>query len=91
MRRMLAVVPVMAAALICYSVNVYAWFQASIVNSGNVIQATNYSVEVQITGTDGNEIAAGASGYELQAGETYSVTLTAAGGGTKGYLSLIHI
>lgn len=84
-RQMLAILPVLVVAVICYSVTVYAWFQASIGNSGNVIQTTTYDVVVEIVDSNGQSISSAAGGYELQANTEYTVTLTAAGGASTGY------
>lgn len=89
-RQMLALIPALAIAVACYSVSVYAWFQVSIVNSGNVIQATTYVVEVKITEDDNKEIEAADGGYSLEAGTEYKVILTAAGGGEKGGYCVIQ-
>ena len=91
LRRMLTILPVLVVAVICYSVTVYAWFQASIGNSGNVIQATTYDVEVTITDDDGKEIEAAVDGsYVLESDTVYTVILTAAGGGEKGGYCVIQ-
>ena len=88
LRRMLTILPVLVVAVICYSVTVYAWFQASIVNSGNVIQATTYDVTVTIAASNGQPISPAAGGYELQANTEYTVILTAAGGASTGYCAI---
>lgn len=48
-RKMLAIIPILAAAVLCYAVTVFAWFQDSLVNSGNIIQAGRFSAAVEIT------------------------------------------
>lgn len=87
-RQMLAILSVLVVAVICYSVTVYAWFQASMVNSGNVIQATTYDVAVKVVDSNGQPISSAAGGYELQANTEYTVILTAAGGASTGYCAI---
>lgn len=89
--QMLALIPALAIAVACYSVSVYAWFQASIVNSGNVIQATTYDVVVTITDDSDKKVeAATDGGYHLTGGKKYKVILTAEGGGEKGGYCVIQ-
>lgn len=89
-RQMLALIPALVIAAACYSVSVYAWFQASIVNSGNVIQTTTYDIAVTITGSDGTKIEAANGSYSLQVGTKYTVALTAAGNGERGGYCVIQ-
>ena len=55
-RQVLALIPVLAIALVSYSVTVYAWFQASLVNSGNSIQVGQFEAQVKILDGEGNEL-----------------------------------
>ncbi len=89
-RQMLALIPALVIAAACYSVSVYAWFQASIVNSGNVIQTTTYDIAVTIAEAGDKEIEAVDGVYHLKANTEYAVSLTAAGGGEKGGYCVIQ-
>ena len=82
---MLALIPALAVAVLCYSVTVYAWFSASIVNTGNVIQTTTYELEISVTGSDGTVVEPTNGVYTLADGKN-TVTLTAAkDGASTGY------
>lgn len=48
MRKILMIIPVLVIAIVSYTVTVYAWFQASIVNSGNAIAVGQYQAKVEI-------------------------------------------
>ena len=88
---------VLAMAVLALSFSAYAWFQASVVSSGNTIVAGTYAVDVSVSqlssGTE--EIAnapvntvkdeAGDSTVTLTAGTGYLVTLTARGTVSTGY------
>lgn len=78
LRQLLAVIPMLLVAVLCYSVSVYAWFSDSIANSGNQIQSADYSVTVTVDGT-------AYDGAALEAGQSYTVVLTAAGTASTGY------
>lgn len=49
-RKMLALIPVLVLAVAAYSVSVFAWFQASLTNEGNFIQAGEFSARVELVG-----------------------------------------
>ena len=66
-RKMLAIIPILAAAVLCYAVTVFAWFQDSLVNSGNIIQAGRFSAAVEIT-QDGKSIWSSAESLNEPAG-----------------------
>ncbi len=51
-RRMLALIPVLAAAVLCYAFSAAAWFQAELLNSGNTIQAGHFAARLELV--DGN-------------------------------------
>lgn len=86
LRKMLALLPALAVAVLCYSVTVYAWFSASIVNSGNIIQTTTYELEISMTGSDGTVVEPTNGVYTLAGSQSYTVTLTAADdGASTGY------
>ena len=84
-RKMLAIIPALAIAAVCYSVSVCAWFQASVINTGNVIRTVEYAVAVSAICGE-TQIQPSESGtYSLESGKIYTITLTATGGATKGY------
>ena len=85
-RKMVVVVLVLAVSLICCSITVYAWFQATLVNSNNVIKATNYHLDISVTDISENPVNPNGSGsYLLVNGQTYNVTLTAKDNSVTGY------
>lgn len=49
-RRMLALIPVLVLAVAAYSVSVFAWFQGSLTNKGNIIHAGEFSARVELVG-----------------------------------------
>lgn len=48
-RKMLMILPVLVAAILCYSVTVFAWFQDSLTNSGNIIRTGQFTATVELT------------------------------------------
>ncbi len=52
-RKMLALVPVLVVALVCYAIAVFAWYQAGVVNTGNTIRTGSFTARVEITTEDG--------------------------------------
>ncbi len=86
--KMLALIPVLALAVLCYCVSAFAWFQADIVNAGNVVRTTEYHLDVSVY-VDGKPVepqSALDSTYTLEAGKVHDITLTAqADGAANGY------
>ena len=85
--KMLALIPVLALAVLCYCVSAFAWFQADIVNAGNVVRTTEYHLDVSVY-VDGKPVEpqSALDTYTLEAGKVYDITLTAqAGGADNGY------
>lgn len=56
MRRLTAIAVVALAALCCYCVTVYAWFQADIVNTGNTLTAGSYFSKVELLDREGETL-----------------------------------
>lgn len=83
-RKMICLITTLTVAVICYSVTVYAWFQSSIINTGNVIQSAKYEIIASVKNGD-NEIKLTDGIFELSQGISYTVKLTARGEATKGY------
>ena len=85
MRKVTAIITALVIGVACFSVTVYAWFQASITNTGNKIESAEYGIKVSIT-TNGTNVSPDADdNYDLAANTEYSVTLTAFGDAEKGY------
>ncbi len=85
MRKVTAIITALVIGVACFSVTVYAWFQASITNTGNKIESAEYGIQVSIT-TNGTNVSPDADdNYDLAANTAYSVTLTAFGDAEKGY------
>lgn len=77
---------VFAAAVICYSATVFAWFQAGLSNTGNTIKAAEFSVSVSVKNEADNPVWPEANGkYELIKNTAYSITLTGGGNAKNGY------
>lgn len=53
MRKLTAIAVVALAALCCYCITVYAWFQADIVNTGNTLTAGSYFSKVEMLDKEG--------------------------------------
>lgn len=85
LRKMLALIPVLVVAVLCYSVTAYAWFSASIVNRGNVIQTTTFGLEVSVIGSDNQPVEPSDGVYTLVDNQSYTVTLTKTGEASTGY------
>ncbi len=84
-RQVLALIPVLAIALVSYSVTVYAWFQASLVNSGNSIQVGQFEAQVKILDGNGNELwSSGEEGIT-----SYTTPAVALQGGYTGEAKLV--
>lgn len=56
MRKLTAIAVVALAALCCYCVTVYAWFQADIVNTGNTLTAGSYFSKVELLDGEGETL-----------------------------------
>ena len=85
MRKVTAIITALVIGVACFSVTVYAWFQASITNTGNKIESAEYGIKVSIT-TNGTNVSPDADdNYDLAANTEYSVTLIATGDAEKGY------
>ena len=77
---------VFAAAVICYSATVFAWFQAGLLNTGNTIKAAEFSVSVSVKDEADNPVWPAANGkYALIKNTAYSITLTGDGNAENGY------
>lgn len=80
---------VFAAAVICYSATVFAWFQAGLSNTGNTIKAARFSVSVSVKNEADNPVWPAANGkYELIKNTAYSITLTGIGTAENGYCKI---
>ena len=84
LRKMLALIPALAVAVLCYSVTVYAWFSASIGNTGNIITAATYGLEVSVFDANKQPVQPQDGVYPLS-DSLYTVTLTKTGEATTGY------
>lgn len=58
LHRMAAAVAVALAAAICYTATVFAWFNASIVNSGSTITSAGFGMDVTVTVNGQNRLPA---------------------------------
>lgn len=85
LQKMLALIPALALAVLCYSVTVYAWFSASIVNTGNVIATTTYGLDILVRDENEATVQPSDGVYNLETGHNYTVTLTKTGGASTGY------
>ena len=56
MRKVTAIITALVIGVACFSVTVYAWFQASITNTGNKIESAEYGIKVSIT-TNGTNVS----------------------------------
>lgn len=79
-RKVMAVLTALVIGVACYSVTVYAWFQANIANSGNTITTATFKLDVKIE----DQTSIGDGMYNLTKGTSYTVTL-ARTGEAKGY------
>lgn len=74
--------------MVCLAGSTWAWFTASITSAPQTIIAAHFQVQVSVTDSTGQPLAAGEnSSYFLKANEIYQVTLAAEGTaeGTGGY------
>ena len=74
-RKVMVILTALVIGVVCYSVTVYAWFQANIANSGNVITTATFDLNVAIE----DETSAGDGVYLLDANKKYTITLTRTG------------
>ena len=74
-RKVMVVLTALVIGAVCYSVTVYAWFQANIANSGNTITTATFDLNVAIE----DETSIGDGVYSLNKDTSYSVTLTRTG------------
>lgn len=74
-RKVMVILTALVIGVVCYSVTVYAWFQANIANSGNVITTATFDLNVAIE----DETSAGDGVYSLDANKKYTITLTRTG------------
>lgn len=51
-RKIIFLFTLVAAAVVCYSVTVYAYFQATVLNSGNTIRVGSYAAKIEILAED---------------------------------------
>lgn len=79
-RKVMVVLTALVIGVVCYSVTVYAWFQANIANSGNTITTATFDLNVEID----NGVVSDDGVYSLDANEKYTITLTRTGE-AKGY------
>ena len=74
-RKVMVVLTTLIIGVVCYSVTAYAWFQANIASSGNVIATATFDVAVEIP--DAASVSDGV--YHLEKGKSYQVTLKRTG------------
>ena len=65
-----------ALCMVCLAGSTWAWFTASVQTQPQTIAAANFDISAALTTEDGTPIA---PGKPLQAGQAYTVTLTASG------------
>lgn len=75
-RKVMVILTALVIGVVCYSVTVYAWFQANIANSGNVITTATFGLNVAI---DNGAVSVGDGVYSLDANKEYTITLTRTG------------
>lgn len=83
--KILALMLVLAAIALCYSVSSYAWFSANIVNAGNYIGTADYHLEISVLCDQEAVEPKTADIYFFEKGKEYHITLAAAGEATTGY------
>ena len=82
---MLTLIPALAVAVLCYSVTVYAWFSTSLVNTGNIITAATYGLDIVVKDENESTVQPSNGLYNLTGSQSYTVTLTKTGGASTGY------
>lgn len=85
LRKMLTLIPALAVAVLCYSVTVYAWFSTSLVNTGNIITAATYGLDIVVKDENESTVQPSNGLYNLTGSQSYTVTLTKTGGASTGY------
>ena len=80
---------IFGVGIICYSATVFAWFQAGLSNTGNIIKAAEFSVSVSVKDEADNPVWPAANGsYRLEGNTAYSITLTGGGSAKNGYCKI---
>ena len=72
-------------SIFCLCSTTYAWFVASIPNTGNAIQTADECLLAVSVSRDGSELERIEDGVALEAGVPYSVTLTLPSDSASGY------
>ena len=86
LRCLLAVLPVILAALLCLTAATLAWFQFTRTNPGNSVQAGSFGLTVQVTDAAGQQLQPTEGGFALDKGASYTVSLAASG--TTGFCTV---
>ncbi len=77
---------IFGVGIICYSATVFAWFQAGLSNTGNIIKAAEFSVSVSVKDEADASVWPDSDGsYALDRNTAYSITLTGDGNAENGY------
>ncbi len=77
----------MVICCMCLIGSTLAWFQEGVQTGSQKLTSANYAVTA-VVAFDGEEIPEDNGTYSLEAGKTYTVTLTAVGNATTGYCIL---
>lgn len=67
--------------MVCLAGSTWAWFSASVQTAPQTIEAANFDISAAVTDASDQPVP---SGQPLEAGQTYKVTLTAAGNAPSG-------
>lgn len=86
LRCLLAVLPVILAALLCLTAATLAWFQFTRTNPDNSVQAGSFGLTVQVTDAAGQQLQPTEGGFALDKGASYTVSLAASG--TTGFCTV---
>lgn len=70
-----------ALCMVCLAGSTWAWFSSSVQTAPQTIEAANYDISAAVIDASGQPVP---SGQPLQAGQKYTVTLTAAGNAPSG-------
>lgn len=70
-----------ALCMICLAGSTWAWFSSSVQTAPQTIETANYDISAAVTDASGQPVP---SGQPLEAGQKYTVTLTAAGTALSG-------
>ena len=80
---------IFGAAIVCYSATVFAWFQAGLSNTENIIKAAEFSVLVTVKDETNNIVPPESNGsYALVKNTVYSITITGDGNAENGYCKI---